>query len=128
MPEKKNLICIGCPMSCPLELVIVEGEIQVVIGNDCKRGETYARQEYRAPCRMLSTTIACTAGLWPRLPVKTAAAIPKERITAVVQALHCLEITAPVLLGQVIQENVADTGIDVIATRNMPSLQGKNNR
>ena len=58
MAEQRHLTCIGCPMSCPLELVIAEGEIVAIHGNECKRGETYARQEYLNPCRMVSTTIA----------------------------------------------------------------------
>ena len=120
MIEKKHLICIGCPMSCPLELTIVDGEILEITGNGCKRGEDYARQEYTAPSRMVSTTIACTLGLWPRLPVKTAIAVPKGKVIAVVEILHALEIKAPVRVGQVILDNVADTGIAVVATRCMP--------
>lgn len=122
MREIKNLTCIGCPMSCPLQLVIVDGEIQEITGFECKRGEAYARQEFTAPCRMLSTTVACVAGLWPRLPVKTAAAIPKDKMLDVVQVLHTLEITAPVEMSQVIAENVAATGIAVVATRSMPAM------
>ena len=120
MLEKKNLTCIGCPLSCPLELVIVDGEIHELSGNDCKRGEAYARQEHSAPCRLVSTTVACSAGLWPRLPVKTAAAVPKEKVQAVVQELHALQIEAPVRIGQVILKNVAGTGIAVCATRSLP--------
>ena len=119
MLEKKHFTCIGCPMSCPLELTIVDGEIREITGNDCKRGEDYARQEYTAPSRMVSTTIACNSGLWPRLPVKTAAAVPKNKIMAVVRALHAIEIEAPVQMGQVILEDVAETGIAVIATRSL---------
>lgn len=123
MLEKKNLICIGCPLSCPLELVIVDGEIREVSGNDCKRGEAYARQEHSTPCRMVSTTVACPTGLWPRLPVKTATAVPKAKVLAVVQELHTLQIEAPVLIGQVILEDVAGTGIPVFATRSLPKRQ-----
>jgi CxxC motif-containing protein len=119
MNEKHTLTCIGCPMSCHLELVIVDGEIREVIGNDCHRGEAYARQEYTAPCRMVSTTITCSSGLWPRLPVKTAAAVPKVKVMAVVQALHSLKIEAPVQIGQIILDDVAGTGIAVIATRSL---------
>lgn len=120
MVEKKTLICIGCPMSCPLELTVVDGEIREISGNACHRGEDYARQEYTAPCRMVSTTISCSAGLWPRLPVKTAAAVPKDQVSAVVRALHAIEIEAPVQMGQIILDDVAGTGIAVIATRSLP--------
>ncbi len=126
MREKRRLTCIGCPMSCPLELVIIDGEIREITGNDCKRGEAYARQEYSAPCRMVSTTIACASGLWPRLPVKTVTAVPKAEVMAVAQALHALEIVAPVQIGQIILDDVAGTGIAVIASRSLPSIPSSN--
>ena len=120
MVEIKHLTCIGCPMSCPLELTIVDGEIRKITGNSCKIGEVYARQEYTAPSRMVSTTMACTSGLWPRLPVKTAEAIPKDKVIEAVQTLHTRKVKAPIQAGQVILENVAETGIAVIATRTLP--------
>jgi len=123
MQEKKQLTCIGCPMSCPLQLTVVNGEICEITGYSCKKGEEYARQEFIAPMRMVSTTIACSSGLWPRLPVKTAAAIPKGKVMAVVQALHTLKVVAPVQMGQVILDDVADTGIAVITTRSLPLLK-----
>ncbi len=117
---KKELICISCPMSCPLELTIVNGEILSITGNRCKNGEIYARQELTHPQRVVTTTVACRSGLWPRLPVKTIAAVPKDYVTNVVTELHEVEVEAPVLLGQIIIENVANTGIAVIATRSLP--------
>jgi CxxC motif-containing protein len=120
MQEKKQLTCIGCPMSCPLELTIVNGEISEITGYSCKKGEEYARQEYTAPVRMVSTTIACASGLWPRLPVKTVEGVPKGQVMAVVQELHALEIAAPVQVGQVILDDVAATGIAVVSTRSLP--------
>ncbi|MDA3901994.1 MAG: DUF1667 domain-containing protein [Desulfuromusa sp.] len=122
MIEKKHLVCIGCPMSCPLELTIVDGEIREITGNSCKRGEDYARQEYTAPSRMVSTTITCTSGLWPRLPVKTATAVPKDKVIAIVRILHAIEIEAPVQMGQIILDNIADTGVAVTATRSLPQV------
>ncbi len=122
MSEKKHLICIGCPISCPLELTIVGGKILEITGNECKRGEDYARQEYTAPSRMVSTTITCTSGLWPRLPVKTAEAVPKDKVLAIVKALHMIKIEAPVQMGQVILSDVEKTGIAVIATRSLPRV------
>ncbi|MEA3544517.1 MAG: DUF1667 domain-containing protein [Thermodesulfobacteriota bacterium] len=120
MVEKKHFTCIGCPMGCPLELIIVDGEIIEINGNDCNRGADYARQEYTNPRRMVSTTVTCVSGLWPRLPVKTVAAVPKDKVMDVVRALHALEIDAPVEMGQVILADVAETGIAVIATRSLP--------
>lgn len=122
MTETVNLTCIGCPLGCPLQLSIVDGDIHEVHGYGCKRGEAYAIQEFTDPRRMVSTTVSCPNGLWPRLPVKTVAPIPKDSVLAVVQQLHRLEVTPPVQMGQIILKNVAETGITVVATRSLPAL------
>ncbi len=123
MKKQMELICIGCPMGCHLQLVIEDGAIKEIEGNECKIGPKYARQEFTDPRRMLSTTVACKDGLWPRLPVKTAEAIPKAMMIEIARRLHLLTVTAPVEIGEVIVENVGGTGINVIATRTMPRVQ-----
>jgi CxxC motif-containing protein len=118
--ENRRLTCIGCPMGCPLDLAIVGGEIVEVSGYKCQKGERYARQEFKDPRRAVSTTVACPNGLWPRLPVKTTFTVPKDRVLEVARAIHTLSVTAPVALGQVLAEDVAGTGVALVATRSMP--------
>ena len=48
--------------------------------------------------------------------VKTAEAIPKDKIFACVEALKDLTISAPVSIGDIIVPDVAGTGVDLIAT------------
>ena len=43
--EEKNLICINCPLGCPLTVTLEGGEVKTVSGNTCPRGEAYARKE-----------------------------------------------------------------------------------
>ena len=50
--EEKNLICIGCPMGCPLTVKMEHGEVVSVTGNTCKRGDIYARKEVTNPTRI----------------------------------------------------------------------------
>lgn len=120
MVEKRHLTCIGCPLGCPLELTIRDGRLYAISGHSCPRGEEYARQEFSDPRRMLCTTVRCPTGLWPRLPVKSATALPKAKIRTAAQILHGMEVEAPVRIGQIILEDVANTGIAVIATRSLP--------
>ena len=49
--EKRELICIGCPMGCPLTVELENGEIKTITGYTCKKGETYARKEVTNPTR-----------------------------------------------------------------------------
>ncbi len=120
MKSHMELVCIGCPMGCQLQLDIADGTILDVQGNKCKIGPQYAKQEFLDPRRMLSTTVACRNGLWPRLPVKTAGPIPKAMMGKIARSLHFLSITAPIEIGSIIVENVCDTGVNVVATRSMP--------
>lgn len=122
MKSQMELVCISCPMGCQMQLDIEDGVIKAVEGNKCKIGPKYARQEFIDPRRMLSTTVACKNGLWPRLPVKTAEAIPKAMMREIAHSLHHLTVTAPVEIGAVIVENVGGTGINVVATRSMPQV------
>ena len=114
-------LCIGCPLGCRLELDEKEGgDIVEVRGFSCRRGKEYAVQEHTDPRRLVTTTVAIEGSLWPRLPVKTTAQVPKDQVRDVCRALLAISVTAPVRIGDVIAENVLGTGADVVATRNMP--------
>ena len=44
--NKRQLICIGCPLGCQMEAEQNEGgEVVSVKGNTCPRGDAYARKE-----------------------------------------------------------------------------------
>ncbi len=111
-----KMICINCPRGCELE-VEREGERVVVTGNACPRGEEYGRAEIVNPTRMV-TGLVRIAGMRKPLPVKTRVAVAKAKIDAVLFALHQATVQLPVKIGDVIIANVAETGVDVVATAN----------
>ena len=114
-------LCIGCPLGCRLELDEDEaGEIVEIRGASCRKGDRYAEQEHTDPRRMLTTTVAVEGALWPRLPVKSADTIPRDLVVDACRALATVQVRAPVRLGDVVVEDVAGTGIAVLATRDMP--------
>lgn len=115
-------LCIGCPLGCRLE--VEDDELHHIVevrGYDCKRGKEYAQQEYTDPRRMVTTSVVIQNGLWARLPVKTSVAVPKQLIREVNRAIQQITVAAPIKLGEVLMQNVLDTGADVIATRDMPT-------
>lgn len=116
--EKRNLICINCPMGCPLTVEMEDGRVVSVSGNTCKRGEIYARKEVTNPTRIVTSTVKVKGGKTDMVSVKTKEDIPKEKIFDCIRALKGLEVTAPIHIGDVILENVADTGVDIVATKN----------
>ena len=120
--EKKSLICIGCPMGCMLSVTLENGEVTEVTGNTCKRGDVYARKEVTNPTRIVTSTVKVSGGTLAMVSVKTKTDIPKGKIFDCVRALKTVCVKAPVHIGDVILENVADTGVDIIATKNVEKL------
>jgi len=116
---KKELICINCPIGCMLEVEMDETGIHSIRGNQCKRGELYAQKELTNPRRTVTSIVPVLDGVEPMVSVKTASDIPKDNILDVMKALKTLVVTAPVSVGQVVLENVADTNVCVIATKSV---------
>ena len=121
--ERKELICIGCPLGCNLTVEMDGGQVVSVNGNTCKRGDDYARKELTDPRRIVTSTVPVAGGNLPVVSVKTASDIPKEKIRECLCALKGVTLTAPVQIGDVIVENVADTGVDVIATKSISAVE-----
>ena len=119
--EITKMICITCPVGCTLE-VSHEGETIISIeGDTCKRGIDYAEAELTDPRRMVTSTVKVRDGVHPLVPVYTAAPIPKPLIFDLLVELRKVELQAPVELGQVALENALNTGINVLASRNLPA-------
>jgi CxxC motif-containing protein len=117
------MICITCPMGCTLE-VTHDGETLLhVDGNTCNRGKAYVQRELTDPRRMVATTVRVTQGRHPLVPVYTEEPFPKPRIFDLLAKIRELAIEAPIKMNQVILENALDTGINVVASRDMPRRQ-----
>lgn len=116
--EERKLTCIGCPMGCPLTVVMNDEEVVSVTGNTCKRGDVYARKEVTDPTRIVTSTVRVSGGSIPMVSVKTKEDIPKDKIFECVRALKGIQVPAPVHIGDIILKNVADTGVDIVATKN----------
>ena len=121
--ETYSYLCTSCPLGCRLEVDAVEGDVIEVRGFTCKKGERYGVQEHTDPRRAVSTTVWLSGGPMERLPVRAAEPVPKDEVMALVHALRGLSVAAPVEVGQVIASDVADTGIDVIATRSVAPVE-----
>lgn len=113
----RELICISCPLGCPLRVETDgAGNVTAVTGNTCKRGEAYGRKEVTAPTRTVTSTVLVAGGQSPVVPVRTKGDVPKDSIFAVMAVIRETEVPAPVALGDVLAENIAGTGVDLIAT------------
>ena len=116
--EKRELTCISCPMGCQMTVSVGKGEIKVT-GNNCKRGEIYAKKEVTDPRRVVTSSVRVKNGELIRVSVKTETDIPKDKIFDCMADIFKAEAVAPVKIGDIIIENCAGTGIAVVATRNV---------
>lgn len=112
----REMICIVCPVGCHLT---VNEETLEVTGNKCPRGAKYGRKELTNPTRMLTSTVKTNASIQRRISVKTSDEIPKGKIFDIMDALNQIEAKVPVKAGDVLLENVLDTGVDIVATTSL---------
>ncbi len=115
-PSKHNVLCIVCPEGCEMEIYASDGEL-VLPREICRRGQDYARQEIYHPCRVLTTTVRVHGGETAMLPVRTSQPIPKGKLLEAMDQIATIEVTAPIKIGEVICQDVAHTGIALIACR-----------
>lgn len=106
-------------MGCPITVEMDGDEVVSVTGNTCKRGDVYARKEVTDPTRIVTSTVRVIGGKADMVSVKTKEDIPKGKIFDCVKALKGVEVEAPVRIGDVIVPDVAGTGVDIVATKNV---------
>ena len=121
--ETRELICIQCPLGCPITVTLEEGQVVDVKGNTCKRGELYAKKEVTAPTRVVTSTVKVLGGQRPVVAVKTERDIPKEKIFACMEEINQAQVTAPVAIGDVILEDLCGTGVRLVAAASLEAAQ-----
>lgn len=120
--EKLKFNCTTCPSECLLNVGVERDangavvEVRSVTGNNCPRGDTFAHQELTCPMRVLTTTVAASGGDEALLPVRTAEAIPLELHAQAMNLIRGVVVEAPIRMGDVVLEDLLNTGIDLIAS------------
>ncbi|GAA0738314.1 DUF1667 domain-containing protein [Clostridium oceanicum] len=117
--KMRELTCIGCPLGCSLQAEIEDGKVVNVTGNTCPRGKIYAEKECTNPTRILTTSIAVEGGSDAVVSVKTEKDIPKGKIMDALKILKAIKIKAPSKVGDIVVENILDTGVNVVVTRDV---------
>jgi CxxC motif-containing protein len=117
--DETRIICIGCPKGCHLKIAHIGKEIQEISNYDCKIGLEYAKTEFTEPKRIITTTVKLKSGILPFVPVKTKEPVDKEKIFEIMKVINGLEIESPVKVGDIVVSNIAETGVDLVCTRNI---------
>lgn len=117
--------CILCPNGCEISAAAEAGELTRCEGNRCPRGREYVRQELTCPMRNIATSVAVRGGVQPLCSVRLSGPIPKEKIFEAAAAIHAVSLEAPVKRGQAVLHGLLGLPVDVIATRAVAALNGR---
>lgn len=99
-----------------LEVVGSEADTKV-IGNRCGRGIDYALKLISDENKILTGRCILVNGPMGRLPVISSAPVPKDISDAVLEKIRSLRVEAPVEKGQILIENIMESGVDILAQR-----------
>lgn len=123
--ETLQFNCTTCPSECLLTVEVEHDangtvvEVRSVTGNNCPRGDKFAHQELTCPMRVLTTTVAVSDGDEALLPVRTADAIPLALHAQAMNLIRGVVVEAPIRMGDVVQEDLLGTNIDLVASMNI---------
>ena len=120
--QTTKVTCVICPVGCSIEVdhEKIDGKETVldVRNNKCQRGFKYASAEVVNPERVLTSTVRLTGGTSARISVKSERPVPKTSLFSCMEQIKKVTVASPVKMGDVIIENVAGTGVNIVATRN----------
>lgn len=123
LPEGfKDIRCIICPTGCLVHVENINGEL-IIEGHSCKRGEVYARDEFIAPKRILTTTMRVENGFLPLIPVRSDKPIPKDKLVETLKEIAKIQFSAPIKMGDVLIENVLELNFNIIASRDLIQIK-----
>lgn len=122
MSERRELTCIGCPVGCMLEVTLENGVVIDVNGNTCLIGKNYAEKECTNPTRIVTSSVKVRNGEINTVSVKTESDIPKSKIMQCIEELKGIVMEAPVYIGDIIVANIAETGVNIIATKDIAKV------
>ncbi len=114
-----KMSCTTCPSGCALLVSINDqNEVEKVTGNNCPRGEIFAKKEWVNPERMLtSTVLANIDGKEYLIPVKSQSPIPKSAMKEPMKEIQEISLTQSVKMGDVIKENLAGSGVSLVVCK-----------
>lgn len=95
-----------------------DGKLSIT-GYECKRGYTYAENEFLHPMRMITSTVKIRGAKFRRLPVISSKEVPKGLVTECLKKIYSITVDAPVRHGDVLIENICGTGSNIVAAMSM---------
>lgn len=119
---KKLYTCIVCPNGCEIEVDLEGNNINNIEGASCKKGKEYVMQELTNPQRNIASSVKVINGELELVSVRLNNTIPKNKIFEVMEEIKKLQIEAPVKIGDIVEKNILDLNVDLIATKNIEKI------
>ncbi|MBI4220925.1 MAG: DUF1667 domain-containing protein [Chloroflexi bacterium] len=116
---KGVIVCVVCPVSCPVEVEWDEHDVIDTDHNQCKLALPYVRSEIFDPKRTLTSSVVVEGGVMPLASVKADRPIPKGLVLQAMGVVSKVRVTAPVRIGDVVARDLLGTGANVVATRDV---------
>ena len=113
---EKVITCITCPIGCDVTVRGEGGVITSMEGNQCSRGEEYARNEFIRPVRILATTVKVQGASAPLAPVRSDKPVPKGLLLQCMEEIKGITVTAPVSRYDILLSDILGTGVNICAT------------
>ncbi len=116
---EKQIICTVCPRGCHMTVKGNNSVVESVENYSCPRGLEYAKTEFVAPVRILTTLVKIDGKDNELLPVRSDKPLLKIKLEEVMQEIKKSVVTLPVKRYDVIIENVCGTGVNIVATKDI---------
>jgi CxxC motif-containing protein len=113
---EKKVTCIICPVGCEVIVKGSERAVEELTGFQCKKGKTYATDEYLNPKRILTSTVKVRNYDYAVLPVRSDVPVPKSILFECMEIIKRTIVSAPVKKGQIVIENILGSGANIVAS------------
>lgn len=113
--QSKMIYCIKCPRGCKIEVTDEGGDISLS-GVACSLGDEYAKSEYQAPRRVVTSTVKVRGEIPALLPIKTDRPIPMADIRRVMDECRKIYAESPIQVGDIVASKAGGTQANIIAT------------
>lgn len=114
-----NITCIVCPLGCSIDIEEENESIVEINGYSCPRGKEFAESEFYNPKRVVTTIVAIDGGEQLYLPVISDGQVPKQMLWDCVELLKRTKVRPPIEMGDIVVEDILDTGINIISAKSI---------
>lgn len=112
---QKEIICTECANRCKL-LVEQQGDEIIVSGNHCPRGLKSGREEFLGERVTVHGIVRSSAVEVGKVPVQTSRPVQKGMVYKVTLAMKRIKLDREVQPGEIVAENISNTGADLIVS------------